>query len=172
MIRSQQTQLQHLQQQQSQPSSGTAIIDDATISSERSASLSQPVAHPPPSSHRLSISSLSNRPLSQSASPNLRPQDGLRGPEGVEAFPALRDSSSRRGSRDESAFYQAEATMLGRENQMLRQRIRELGKQFQVIATNSLMRSLWRSSPLRRKHGRSYRRHTYANIPQNDSLET
>lgn len=30
--------------------------------------------------------------------------------------------------RDESAFYQAETQMLVRENQMLRHRIRELGK--------------------------------------------
>lgn len=37
----------------------------------------------------------------------------------------------RRGSRDESAFYQAETAMLTRENQMLRMRIRELG-----ISTN------------------------------------
>lgn len=32
------------------------------------------------------------------------------------------------GSRDESAFYQAETSMLTRENQMLKIRIRELGK--------------------------------------------
>jgi hypothetical protein len=32
------------------------------------------------------------------------------------------------GGRDESAFYQAEAQMLTRENQMLRHRIRDLGK--------------------------------------------
>lgn len=32
------------------------------------------------------------------------------------------------GGRDESAFYQAETQMMVRENQMLRQRIRELGK--------------------------------------------
>jgi hypothetical protein len=33
------------------------------------------------------------------------------------------------GGRDESAFYQAETQMMTRENQMLRQRIRELGMQ-------------------------------------------
>lgn len=32
------------------------------------------------------------------------------------------------GGRDESAFYQAETQMLVRENQMLRHRIRDLGK--------------------------------------------
>lgn len=35
------------------------------------------------------------------------------------------------GGRDESAFYQAETQMLIRENQMLRHRIRELGKRLQ-----------------------------------------
>lgn len=33
------------------------------------------------------------------------------------------------GARDESAFYQAETQMLTRENQMLKQRIRELERQ-------------------------------------------
>jgi hypothetical protein len=51
----------------------------------------------------------------------------------VEPFPGLRDSTSRRGSRDESAFYQAEASSLGRENLLLRQRIRELGKRYRFI---------------------------------------
>lgn len=36
------------------------------------------------------------------------------------------------GGRDESAFYQAETQMLIRENQMLRHRIRELGKHIQT----------------------------------------
>jgi hypothetical protein len=133
MIRSQQAQLQQYQQQ-SQQASGTAVIDDTTTpASERSATFFPPI--PPPvtgHSNRLSISSLSNRrssrPSSQAASPNLRPRDASRGPEGTEAFPSLRESSSRRSSRDEGAYYQAEAAMLSRENQMLRQRIRELGE--------------------------------------------
>lgn len=128
MIRSQQAQLHQLQQQQPQSTTGTAVIDDTTPASERSTSSFPSIPQPTPSSNRLSISSLSNRAPSQSASPNLRPRDASRGPEGAETFPSLRDSTSRRGSRDESAFYQAEAAMLGRENQMLRQRIRELGK--------------------------------------------
>lgn len=135
MIRSQQAQLQQLQQQNQQqnPQSGTAIIDDTTPSSERSTSFFPPI--PPQataSSSRLSISSLSNRrssrPPSQTASPSLQPQDPSRASDSTEAFPALRESISRRASRDESAYYQAEAAMLSRENQMLRQRIRELGK--------------------------------------------
>ena len=35
---------------------------------------------------------------------------------------------SASGSRDETAYYQAETQNLTRENQMLRQRIRELGE--------------------------------------------
>lgn len=137
MIRSQQAQLQHLQQNQQQnPQSGTAVVDDFTPSSERSASFFPTMPPPAPSSNRLSISSVSNRPPSLTNSPNIRPQDTFRGSDGTEAFPALRESSSRRGSRDESAFYQAEAAMLGRENQMLRQRIRELGKSYSTIPTS------------------------------------
>lgn len=135
MIRSQQAQLQQLQQQnrEQNPQSATAVIDDTTTpSSERSSSFFPPIPPPATSSNRLSISSLSNRrysrPPSQATSPNLQPQDASRAPESTEAFPTLRESTSRRSSRDESAYYQAEASMLSRENQMLRQRIRELGK--------------------------------------------
>ncbi|KAJ5200954.1 hypothetical protein N7449_005757 [Penicillium cf. viridicatum] len=121
MIRSQQAQL-HQYQQQNNPQS-TAAIDDTT-----------------PASERLSISSSfsnrrNSRPSSQATSPNLRPLDS-RGPEGVEPFPGLRDSLSRRGSRDESAFYQAEASSLARENVLLRQRIRELERQIGGLTTS------------------------------------
>lgn len=47
---------------------------------------------------------------------------------------------ARRSSRDESAFYQAEAAMLTRENQMLQMRIRELERQLSALsaaATNN-----------------------------------
>jgi hypothetical protein len=40
---------------------------------------------------------------------------------------------SSAASRDESAFYQAEAQMLTRENQMLKLRIRELGKNLRKL---------------------------------------
>ncbi|KAJ5666659.1 hypothetical protein N7462_011068 [Penicillium macrosclerotiorum] len=143
MIRSQQAQLQQLQQnQQNQQASGTAVIDDTTPSSERSTSFFPPI--PPPAvgtGSRLSISSsLSNRrssrPSSQTTSPNLRPQDASRSSE-TEAFPGWRESTSRRGSRDESAYYQAEAAMLSRENQMLRHRIRELERQIGDLTTST-----------------------------------
>lgn len=133
MIRSQQAQLQQLQQQngnqQQNHQSATAIIDDTTPASEQSSSVFRPIITQAtiPSS-RLSISSLSNRrssrPASQTASPSLQPQ----ATDSMEVFPALREGLSRRASRDESAFYQTEAVMLTRENQMLRQRVRELGK--------------------------------------------
>ncbi|KAI2789241.1 hypothetical protein POX_e07271 [Penicillium oxalicum] len=137
MIRSQQAQLQQYQQQNQHSqsaASGTAVIDDApTPASERSFSFS-PAGHPSAaaSTHRFSLSSLSNRrpsrSTSQATSPNILPREPSRAVEGMEAFPILRDNTSRRGSRDESAFHQAEAAMLNRENQMLRQRIRELGE--------------------------------------------
>ncbi|KAJ5784039.1 uncharacterized protein N7518_009716 [Penicillium psychrosexuale] len=134
MIRSQQAQL-HQYQQQHNPQS-TAAIDDTTPASERSAFF--PPGPTPPVGNRLSISSSSNRrssrPPSQAASPNLRPLDS-RG-ESVEPFPGLRDSASRRGSRDESAFYQAEASSLARENVLLRQRIRELERQIGGLTTS------------------------------------
>jgi hypothetical protein len=136
MIRSQQAQLNQYQQGQQQPTAQSSGAIDDTPSSERSAFF--PPGPPAPSAgNRLSISSSASnrrasRPSSQATSPSLRPLDS-RGPEGVEPFPGLRDSTSRRGSRDESAFYQAEASSLGRENLLLRQRIRELGKRYRFI---------------------------------------
>lgn len=128
MIRSQQTQLQHLQQQL--PSHSTAIDDSAPA-------LSQLPSVPPllpsggsrPSAQITSAlsSRRGSRPSSQAASPSLRPSvDSPRGTEGLEGITGLGESP-RRGSRDEGAFYHAEAMMLSRENQMLRQRIRDLG---------------------------------------------
>ncbi|EPS28301.1 hypothetical protein PDE_03247 [Penicillium oxalicum 114-2] len=146
MIRSQQAQLQQYQQQNQHSqsaASGTAVIDDApTPASERSFSFS-PAGHPSAaaSTHRLSLSSLSNRrpsrSTSQATSPNILPREPSRAVEGMEAFPILRDNTSRRGSRDESAFHQAEAAMLNRENQMLRQRIRELERQISELTVAS-----------------------------------
>lgn len=68
-----------------------------------------------------------SRNSSHAGSPALRPTSshGL-GPHGSTDF--LPPSSTN--TRDESAFYQAETQNLTRENQMLKQRIRELGQQF------------------------------------------
>ena len=53
-------------------------------------------------------------------SPSLRPQSGSIGP--------ITEDFLLGGTRDESAFYQAETQALTRENQLLKQRIRDLGK--------------------------------------------
>ncbi|EAW14110.1 uncharacterized protein ACLA_071430 [Aspergillus clavatus NRRL 1] len=150
MIRSQQTQLQQLQQQQHQQS-GIAVVEDSTPPSERSFPVIPPLAAAASgrtstqfpsslSSHRVS------RPSSQAASPSLRPLpsaslhgtsiDSSRGMEGLDWGAGTSETSSRRGSRDETAFYQAEASMLNRENQMLRQRIRELERQVSELTTS------------------------------------
>ncbi|BCR88277.1 uncharacterized protein ACHE_40841S [Aspergillus chevalieri] len=139
MIRSQQAQLQQLQQQQQPQSSGTAIVDETTPHSD---STPFPPFPPLPTASGRTSTQLSpsfssrrqSRPSSQAASPNLRPQPSLhhlRGPpEGLESLAGTSDNAaSRSNSRDECAFYQAEAAMLSRENQMLRQRIRDLERQ-------------------------------------------
>ena len=136
MIRQQQTQLQAIQASQSYtPSTSTAAIDDHTPTSERSftfptvpSTLPISVTNPRPRSPvpRGSLSRRSSRQSQASSyagSPSLRPLSaGLQGHGGDEW---LLSSSA---GRDESAYYQAETQMLTRENQMLRQRIRELGR--------------------------------------------
>lgn len=136
MIRSQQAQLQHLQQQQQH---SQAVVDDAGPA-ERLTPF-PPIPPLPTTSSRASTqlpSSLSSRrpsrPSSQAASPNLRPlAEPSCGSEGPDWSAGPGESPARRGSRDESAFYQAEAAMLTRENQMLRQRIRDLGARFPIL---------------------------------------
>ncbi|KAF7117814.1 hypothetical protein CNMCM5793_007016 [Aspergillus hiratsukae] len=147
MIRNQQAQLQQLQQQQQ---SGTAV-EDSTPPSEQSIPIIPPL--PAAGTGRTSTqfpSSLSShrasRPSSQTASPSLRPlpssslhgtsADSSRGPEGLDLVAGTSETSSRRGSRDEVTFYQAEASMLNRENQMLRQRIRELERHISELTTS------------------------------------
>lgn len=65
-----------------------------------------------------------SRNSSQAVSPALRPTSshGFAPHESTEFLPP-----SSVSTRDESAFYQAETQNLTRENQMLKQRIRELG---------------------------------------------
>ena len=139
MIRQQQAQLQQIQQQAGfTPSTSTGAVDDSTPTSERSFSfpnipgnLPMTVSNPRPrspvarSSMELSRqSSRRSRTPSHAGSPALRPLSA-----GLQAH--ADDwllSGGNQGSRDESAFYQAETQMLTRENQMLRLRIRELGK--------------------------------------------
>ena len=139
MIRQQQAQLLQIQQQAGlTPSTSTGAVDDSTPTSERSfsfpnvpGSLPMSVTNPRPrspvtrSSMELSRQS-SRRSMtpSHTGSPALRPLSA--------GLQAQSDdwllSGGGQGSRDESAFYQAETQMLTRENQMLRLRIRELGR--------------------------------------------
>ncbi|KAJ5484155.1 hypothetical protein N7539_005951 [Penicillium diatomitis] len=151
-IRSQQAQLDQFyqQHQQSQSSaSGTMAIDDTpTPASERSFNFFSSVpqsttatntANAPTS--RVARSSFSLRRPSQSTSqatsPHLFPREPSRGAEASEIVPIFRDGLSRRSSRDDGAFYQAEAAMLNRENLMLRQRIRELERQISDLTSSS-----------------------------------
>jgi hypothetical protein len=140
MIRTQQAQLQQIQQSTGAlPATSTAAVDDSTPTSERSFSfpnvsvpLPTSVINPRPRSPgprgSLDLSrhnSRRSRHSSRTTSPALLPLSaGLHG-ESNEWL--LSGGGSSQGSRDESAFYQAETQMLTRENLMLRMRIRELG---------------------------------------------
>lgn len=155
MIRQQQVQLQQLHHQQQHQLSGssTAVIDDPTPSSERSASFPSlpPLPTPGTRSMQIPLSSLSTRRGSRNsshpASPGLHPT----GSQPTSALDPAHSSfssewsvlggneaggSARRTSRDDGAFYQAEAAMLSRENQMLRMRIRELERQISDQSTS------------------------------------
>jgi hypothetical protein len=136
MIRTQQQHLQQLQAQTGQSHSTPPVIDESTPTSERSMSFSNAtipqqsststprspstVLHPRSSFDlaRADLQQRRSRTPSRTASPRLR-STSISG-EGGDAWSL--------GGRDESAFYQAETQMMIRENQMLRQRIRELGK--------------------------------------------
>lgn len=136
MIRTQQQQLQQLQAASGQNSGTPPVIDESTPTSERSMSFSnlphiQPSAISTPRSPsavihprgsfdlaRADIQRRSRTP-SRTASPRLR-STSITGDSGEQW---------NLGGRDESAFYQAETQMMVRENQMLRQRIRELERQ-------------------------------------------
>lgn len=151
MIRQQQTQLQQLQQFAGYPNpTNTAAVDDSTPTSERSFSFpnvpgSAPLpatnTNPPPrspaphSSTDLSRqSSRRSRAPSRVASPALLPQlPGLQ----TQGDSEWLLSGGGQSSRDDSAYYQAETLNLTRENQMLRQRIRQLG--MHVLAFNCVI---------------------------------
>ncbi|KAG9236187.1 hypothetical protein BJ875DRAFT_239152 [Amylocarpus encephaloides] len=136
MIRAQQQQLQQLQSTGGQPESTPIAIDDSTPTSERSMSFSQrppmpqsatstprsPTVLHPRSSFDMARTDLAyrrSRTPSRTASPGMRSTSiSVEGGEPMHL-----------GGRDECAFYQAETQMLVRENQMLKQRIRELERQ-------------------------------------------
>ncbi len=138
MIRTQQQQLQQLQAASGQ-TQGTPPAIDGTPTSERSMSftnLNNP--HSSMSTPRSPSAALHPRSSFDLARADLQ-QRRSRTPSRT-ASPRLRSTSISNesgeawnlGGRDESAFYQAEAQMMVRENQMLRQRIRELGRQPQI----------------------------------------
>lgn len=137
-IRQQQAQILHLQQNNQ---SAIAGEDSPGQSTPASATQPFPTGTPHPTSAvptALSSGSLPRSPVFPRSSFDvargdlrLRSRTPSRG-----ASPRLRSTSISQdsgepfalGGRDESAFYQAETQMLTRENQMLRHRIRDLGK--------------------------------------------
>ncbi|KAM5454333.1 hypothetical protein MaudCBS49596_002350 [Microsporum audouinii] len=138
MIRNQQAQLQQLQQSQQQPpTAGGTAIDDSTPTSERSFSF--PAIPPLPApGQRASFPMGSSLSARRGSSTAMTPHAPIH-PSGSQAetgtstgsndWLQLSESNGRRGSRDESAYYQAETAALSRENQMLKVRIRELERQ-------------------------------------------
>ncbi|KAF1949528.1 hypothetical protein CC80DRAFT_497415 [Byssothecium circinans] len=154
MIRTQQAQIQSLQNQP--PSASTsAVVDDSTPTSERSMSLSHTpsasIPHrsnspfaltPNPRANMSRQSSLADRSRgsSHTGSPALRPVSSHGhgyGHDSHEFLPAPAAAAASLHTRDESAFYQAETQMLTRENQMLKLRIRELERQLAETHPNS-----------------------------------
>ena len=140
----------------SYPTGTGAILDDLTPASERSFNLSSTPttqSHSQVSGHR----SLTQQ-RSSSRSPALRAIDSTH--EGFRthspSVPAslLETATVRRNSnslRDESAYYQAETASLTRENQMLRQRIKELEKQVADMAEPSGMANGSRTGSIDRR---------------------
>jgi len=146
MIRAQQQQLQQLQAASGQSQATAPAIDESTPTSERSLSFSTPNIPP-------NVTSAVSTPRSPSTALHPRTsfdiaradlQRRSRTPSRT-ASPRLRSTSISNeggdswslGGRDESAYYQAETQNLVRENQMLRQRIRELERQVNEFHANS-----------------------------------
>jgi len=145
MIRMQQQHLQQLQAASGQSHGTPPVIDESTPISERSMSFSNlpPQTQSATSTPRSPSTALHPRSSFDLARQDLQ-QRRSRTPSRT-ASPRLRSTSiSGEGGapwnlegRDESAFYQAETQMMVRENQMLRQRIRELERQVSELHANS-----------------------------------
>lgn len=134
MIRQQQLELQRLQAANPNNQSSSAVEDSSAISDRHGQPIphGQPLPTPPVGSYSRSPGFHHPRASLDMARADLhrRSRTPSRG-----ASPRLRSTSISAdsgdwmlGGRDESAFYQAETQMLTRENQMLRHRIRDLGK--------------------------------------------
>ncbi|OQN98081.1 hypothetical protein B0A48_15913 [Cryoendolithus antarcticus] len=157
MIRIQQDQLNALQKQHRGPlytppeSTGTSALADTPGSTAQS----NPFDRPSPSSRSTSVAALphglgaykrpsslsrqsSHRVLeptfnSQSGSPKNGPSSGG----GHGALGPLTEDFLLGGTRDETAFYQAETQTLTRENQMLKLRVKELERQVSDLSSAS-----------------------------------
>ena len=137
MIRTQQQQLQQLQAASGQGHILPPAIDESTPTSERSLSFSTQGPPFPPHHSSTSTPRSPSIALHPRSSFDLARNDLNRRSRtpSRHASPRLRaTSTSGEGGdnwnltgRDESAYYQAETQTMIRENQMLRQRIRELG---------------------------------------------
>lgn len=139
-IRSQQAQILQLQSHQNQSSSAIAGDESPGVTTPGPGGQPIPTSSNPTSTapNPSASGSLPRSPIFPRSSFDLarndlrhRSRTPSRG-----ASPRLRSTSISQdsgepfalGGRDESAFYQAETQMLTRENQMLRHRIRDLGK--------------------------------------------
>jgi hypothetical protein len=129
MIRQQQDQIDDLHGDHS--ATGTSSDFDTRPRTLSSSSRQQPLPQRPVSLSRHSSQAVSvtSGPRSSSRSPALRPIASPHDPQ--------RDEYLLGPNRDESAFYQAETQMLTRENQMLKARIRELGKSYHTFPVNA-----------------------------------
>ncbi|EKJ73254.1 hypothetical protein FPSE_06519 [Fusarium pseudograminearum CS3096] len=137
MIRQQQLELQRLQAANPNNQNQGSAVDDSSAIAER-------LGHGTPhaSSSHVSIPHGTTGDSGSRSNSHRHPRSSFdlarrsRTPSRSGASPRLRSTSIGGnsedwvlGGRDESAFYQAETQMLTRENQMLRNRIRELEKQ-------------------------------------------
>jgi hypothetical protein len=131
MIRQQQDQIDELHGDHS--TTGPASDFDTRPRTLSSSSRQQPLPQRPVSLSRQSSQAVSvtSGPRSSSRSPALRPIASPHDPQ--------RDEYLLGPTRDESAFYQAETQMLTRENQMLKARIRELGKSYHTFPVDAAM---------------------------------
>lgn len=153
MIRHQQAELQAIRDQAASASRiGVSATGEITPPIERPVSYAYPPSNHPSNFPTSTVIPSPNSPVvrgtlelsrqssrrsrtpSRAASPSLRPSSsGMYAP-GDDIFYGGRSQSMM----DENAFYQAETQMLTRENQMLRQRIRELGKAMLTLEENTL----------------------------------
>jgi hypothetical protein len=145
MIRQQQLELQRLQAANPNNQSQSSAVDDSSAIAERPGH-----GTPHASSSHVSIPPIPTGDSGSRSNSHRHPRSSFdlarrsRTPSRSGASPRLRSTSIGGnsedwvlGGRDESAFYQAETQMLTRENQMLRNRIRELEKQLTDVGTGS-----------------------------------